>query len=150
MLCRQPMTPEARAFRTCLCTRAPQSLFKGPLRACPHGPTWTLEASLGSSLSCISSWPSELCSSRCLRLTPEGPSDGMKWRKLGAQGCSQGESLDRRLGGAGLLPRGWLPSFHQAGLVEKMISPAWKNLRRLLGSGVGEGSPGPDREELGG
>lgn len=72
----------------------------------------------------------------------------MKWRELGAWGCSQGEALDRGLRDAGLLPRGWLASLHQAGLVEKMTSPAWKNPWWLLGSGVGEGSQGPDREEL--
>lgn len=53
-------------------------------------------------------------------------------------------------GDLGVQPCGWLTSLHQAGLVERMTSPAWKSPWRVLGSGVGEGSPGPDREELGG
>lgn len=45
----------------------------------------------------------------------------------------------------------WVAGFsHQAGLVERMTSPAWRSPWLVLGSGVGEGSPGPDREELGG
>lgn len=45
----------------------------------------------------------------------------------------------------------WVAGFsHQAGLVERMTSPASRSPWLALGSGVGEGSPGPDREELGG
>lgn len=111
----------------------------------------TLEGGLGICLSHVSTSLTQLRSpNRCVRLTPEGLQEGMKWRESGAQGLGLGEGLDRRLGGAGVLPCGWLTFLHQAGLVERMTSPAWKSPWRVLGSGVGEGSRGLDSEELGG
>lgn len=90
---------------------------------------------------------------RCGGPTPEGPQEGMKGRERGGPGLPLrvgGGRCEQEAWGCRSPARGWLAGPPRAGLVERMSSPAWRSPWLALGAGVGEGSPGPARAELGG
>lgn len=70
---------------------------------------------MGVCQTCVSTWPPQLCfPNRCVGSTPEGSSEGMKWREQGAQGCYQGRRFGHRTWRCGN-PTTWVAGFFAAG-----------------------------------
>lgn len=113
VLCRLQTTPEARGSGTCLCPRARWSCSKahsGPVRTYPRG-LWRV---IPEAVCPVSSQPIQLSSNRCLGPTPEGVSEGMKWRELGAPGLLSGRSCGQGTWGR-QTPATWVAAFFASG-----------------------------------
>lgn len=105
--------PEARGSGTCLCPRAPQSCSKahsGPVCTYPRG-LWRV---IPEAVCPVSSQPIQLSSNWRLGPTSEGPSEGMKWRELGAPGLLSGGSCGQGTRGC-RTPATWVAAFFASG-----------------------------------